>query len=359
MTAVRRTEAAFGGFSSQGIGIGRLVRFAWFTANYQLAARRIKPLDPPAPLPAAMPDRATLIRALFGLLREDRANVRAGLYPPPDDATPAPAQWLREARAFFADLPNVDARRRQDTGNRDLRRAPPAEIGDLSGLPSYYTQNFHFQTDGYLSARSAALYDYQIDVLFSGGADAMRRLCLPPLVESLGRRGDRAPWVLDLACGTGRTGRSIKQRWPAAHLVPVDLSLPYLAAAQANLAGMRRVHPICANGERLPFADDSFDAVTCVFTFHELPPKIRRTVAGEIRRILRPGGRFVLVDSLQAGDDPALDPLLEFFPRFYHEPYFKSYMSADLVGLFARAGLVPVETHSGFLAKRVVCDKPA
>ncbi|MGF1623448.1 MAG: methyltransferase domain-containing protein [Alphaproteobacteria bacterium] len=359
MTALRRLEAALDGLSSDGIGIGRLVRVAWFSANYQLAARQIKPLDPPAPLPMGMPDRATLVRALFGLLREDRANVRAGLYPPPDDAIPTPAQWLRQARAFFADLPSVDARRRTETGNRDLRQMPPADAGDLSGLPAYYTQNFHFQTDGYLSARSAALYDYQIDVLFSGGTDAMRRLCLPPLVDNLARRGLRAPLVLDLACGTGRTGRFVKQRWPSARLVPADLSLPYLAAARTNLAGMGRVHPVCANAERLPFADASFDAVTCVFTFHELPPKIRRIVAAEVGRVLRPGGRFVLVDSLQTGDAPPLDALLEAFPRLYHEPFFQSYLKTDLSGLLARSGLVPAGTHIGFLAKRVVGDKPA
>jgi ubiquinone/menaquinone biosynthesis C-methylase UbiE len=358
VTAVRRMEAALGELAGQGIGFGRLVRFAWFSANYQLAARRIKPLERPAPLPAAMPDRATLIRSLFALLREDRENVRAGLYPQPDDAVPAPAQWLRQARAFFADLPKVDARRRTEAGDRDLRRSPPAEAGSIAGLPAYYTRNFHFQTDGYLSADSAALYDYQVDVLFSGGADAMRRLALPPLVESLGRAGRRSPLVLDLACGTGRTGRFIKQRWPAARLVPVDLSAPYLAAGRANFARMGRVHAVCANGERLPFADDSFDAVTCAFTFHELPARVRGVFAREIRRVLRPGGRFVLVDSLQTGDDPALDPLLELFPRLYHEPYFKSYIAADLPALFARAGLVPAATSSAFLAKRVVCDKP-
>lgn len=359
MTVLRRMDAMRDRLGGPGIGLGRLARFAWFSANYRLAARRIRPLDRRAPRPEGKPDRALLVRSLFALLREDRENVRAGLYPQPDDAIPTPAQWLRQARAFFADLPKVDARRRDRTGGEELRRAPPPEADRLDALPAYYTRNFHFQTDGYLSADSAALYDYQVDVLFSGGADAMRRLCLPPLVESLAARGERAPVMLDLACGTGRTGRFLKQRWPAARLVTLDLSLPYLRTARTSLADLGRVHPVCANGEMLPFADGSFDAVTCVFTFHELPPRVRAAVAREIARVLKPGGRFVLVDSLQAGDDPALDPVLELFPRLYHEPYFGSYVAADLQGLFARAGLVPAGAATGFLAKRIVCDRPA
>ena len=56
-------------------------------------------------------------------------------------------------------------------------------------FPRYYLQNFHFQTDGYLSDASAELYDYQVDVMFYGAADAMRRQALVPLGETLrGRR---------------------------------------------------------------------------------------------------------------------------------------------------------------------------
>lgn len=369
MTVSHRLDAADGGVVTPGhptpshgpggLTIGQLIRFGWFSANYQLAARRIQPLDSRIEPSGRMPDRAVLTRSLFALLRHDRANVRAGLYPAPDDALPRPGQWLRQARAFFADLPKVDARRRSETGNRDLRRTPPAEARDLSTLPAYYTQNFHFQTDGYLSAESAALYDYQVDVLFSGSTDAMRRLCLPPLIEHLAGRGNRAPLLLDLACGTGRTGHLLKRRWPAARLVSVDLSAPYLAAARTTLAGHGRTHPVCANAERLPFADNAFDAIACVFTFHELPPKIRRIVASEIHRITAPGGRFVLVDSLQKGDAPALDPLLEFFPRAYHEPYFESYQDTDLDALFSAPGFQPVGNRTGFLAKCAIYDKPA
>jgi hypothetical protein len=53
------------------------------------------------------------------------------------------------------------------------------------GYPSYYLQNFHHQTDGYLSDMSANLYDLQVEILFNGSADAMRRRILAPLKEGL------------------------------------------------------------------------------------------------------------------------------------------------------------------------------
>ena len=48
--------------------------------------------------------------------------------------------------------------------------------------------------------------------------------------------------------------------------------------------------------------------VTCVYLFHELPGDVRRAVAAEMARVLRPGGLVVLVDSIQAR--AALAPLL-------------------------------------------------
>jgi SAM-dependent methyltransferase len=54
--------------------------------------------------------------------------------------------------------------------------------------------------------------------------------------------------------------------------------------------------------------------------FHELPPKVRREAFREFGRLLKPGGRLVIVDSLQLGDEPAYDGMLERFPQNYHGP---------------------------------------
>ena len=79
--------------------------------------------------------------------------------------------------------------------------------------------------------------------------------------------------------------------------------------------------------EALPLPDNSQDAVTNVFLFHELPPKVRRITIRECARVLKPGGRLVILDSLQCGDRPGYDGLLELFPQNYHEPYYSSYIN--------------------------------
>jgi ubiquinone/menaquinone biosynthesis C-methylase UbiE len=101
----------------------------------------------------------------------------------------------------------------------------------------------------------------------------------------------------------------------------------------------------------MPLPDASQDIVTSVFLFHELPGEVRRRVTAEIARVLKPGGLFVLIDSLQMGDRPGWDGLLEAFPVRFHEPYFAHYATDDLDAVFTQAGLAPLETAQAFLSK--------
>ena len=110
-------------------------------------------------------------------------------------------------------------------------------------------------------------------------------------------------------------------------------------------------------GQPIPLPDASQDVVTCIFLFHELPPEVRRGVTAEIARVLKPGGLFVFIDSMQMGDKPAWDGLLEAFPVRFHEPYFRSYAIDDLDAMFANAGLDAQSTSRAFLSKVMVRRK--
>ena len=92
---------------------------------------------------------------------------------------------------------------------------------------------------------------------------------------------------------------------------------------------------------------------------HELPPEVRRTVIGEAARVLKPGGRLVLVDSLQRGDEPDYDGMLERFPQRYHEPYYQSYVGEDFLAIARRCGLVHRRDTNAFVSKVMVFDKAA
>lgn len=333
-------------------------RVAWYLGQY-LMARRIsgpfnRPGEPQFQPQAAEGDQQRIRAAFLQLFALDRFNIEAGLYPAPNDLRVAQAlAALKNSARFFRDLPNVDARRLQ-RGGTEVREAGRAE----GRYPTYYLQNFHYQTGGWLTEDSAKLYDTQVEILFGGAADAMRRIALGSLARALRGRDQRGVKLIDLACGNGRFLLQIMSAFPRMPALGLDLSPAYCDAARTRLAPWAQVEIVTGAVEQAPFEDAGFDAATCVYLFHELPPRVRRDAAREIARVLNPGGVFVLADSIQSGDHPDLDRMLEYFPVGFHEPYFSSYLKEDLAALFADAGLVLEETQHAFLTKVMRFRKP-
>ena len=224
--------------------------------------------------------------------------------------------------------------------------------------PRYFLQNFHYQTDGYLSRRSAELYDHQVEVLFGGAADAMRRQALVPLRRVLRERGVRGARLIDLACGTGRFLREVKRNYPRLAVTALDLSPFYLDEARRALAPWSDAAFIAAPAERVPLADASAEVVTSLFLFHELPGKERRQVVQEMARLLVPGGAAILLDSIQFGDVPDYDALVEFFPAPFTSPITRNTPARISVALFAEAGLTLEESRIAYFAKVMTLRKP-
>ena len=330
-------------------------RVAWFMGHYFATARyrRARPegdvrrLKPRAPGPGL----ERILADMAALFERDLDNVERGLYPLPRDHDGSLREMLSTSRLFFADVPLSAARRAERRGS---------EVRDevsRGTLPAYFVQNFHYQTGGYLTRDSARLYDTQVEVLFSGTANAMRRQCLPPIAAWLKGRDQRQMRLIDIACGTGRLLRFVKQAFPRIGASGLDLSGPYLDEAQQHLRPYRDVTLVTGNAEHLPYRDRTFDLVTCVYLFHEVPPKVRRIIAGELARVLKPGGRLVFMDSLQRGDRADFDGMLEAFPLSFHEPYYASYLKEDLPALFESAGLAASHAEPVFLSKLMVLDK--
>jgi ubiquinone/menaquinone biosynthesis C-methylase UbiE len=234
---------------------------------------------------------------------------------------------------------------------------------DTSVYPKYYTQNFHHQTGGYLSDDSANLYDLQVELLFNGGADPMRRRVLAPLKAGLsqafGAVSAAKMQVLDVACGTGRTLKMLRGMLPKASLHGVDLSHAYLRKASQLLAQDRQLTQLVqGQGEALPYRDHYFHGITCVFLFHELPGPVRQQVINEAFRVMQPGGTFVLCDSIQMDDSPTLTAMMEGFSRTFHEPFYRDYMRDDLVGRLGQAGFEEVGQQVHYMSKYLIARKP-
>jgi len=334
---------------------GQSLRFGWYLAlNRALDWRtdqlgktpRYKPARPVPTLQQMLADRAQLLMA-------DALAVRDGLYPPMDDDGSSPLRYLARVQQMFADLPEAYARR-ADKDATSAKAEPSA-----ANVPDYYAQDFHFQTGGYLTEESASLYDVQVETLFMGAAGPMRRTALAPIAEFMRGRDQRKVTLLDVACGTGRFLRQVRLAYPAMTLKGLDLSQPYLDEAARQLKGLRGAELIQAPAEKMPLADANVDIATSIFLFHELPPDVRRAATAEIARVLKPGGLFVFIDSLQMGDKPGWDGLLEAFPHRLHEPYFRGYAVDDLDAMFAAAGLAPESMSTPYLSKLLVRRKAA
>lgn len=335
--------------------LSQTARISWFFGQKALAARMNGRLvsEDKRPKGLTFPDSSELLEEIRRLMRQDLANIEAGYYRMPHDMIEPPGKILRDAVRFFRDLPDVQRRRRDDI-NAEVFEEKRREG---SALPRYYLQNFHYQTDGYLSDHSAELYDHQVEVLFGGAADAMRRQALVPLHHHFRTRRTTEARLLDVASGTGRFLTFVKDNYPRLDVTALDLSPNYLAQARRLLAPWSRTHVVQAAAESIPAPDSSFDAVTCIYLFHELPRKVRAAAAAEMARVLKPDGILVFVETVQKGDRPDYDGLLELFPIGFHEPYYADYVRQDLGELFTGAGLEIVDTTLAFMSKIVVLRK--
>ena len=320
------------------------------------ARKALKPNNFPAiPVPPEL--IAKLQQRVNDIQAVDWQDAENGVYPTSLLFDEPWADYLRQYPLLVADMPSIWARadnKKYQDFDRDIQ---------TEGYPSYYVQNFHHQTGGYLSDLSANLYDLQVEILFGGSADAMRRRILAPLKAGLQTFSDvpaKQIRILDTACGTARTLRAIRAMLPQASLFGVDLSDAYLRKANEQLADMpgSLVQLLEGNIEELPYVDNYFHAVTCVFLFHELPPAVRQKAIEECYRVLKPGGTFIICDSIQVSDSPDLEAMMHMFHETFHEPYYRSYMEDDLIDRLKQAGfaeVLPTEVH--FMSKYLVAKK--
>lgn len=161
------------------------------------------------------------------------------------------------------------------------------------------------------------------------------RATLALALEPLDLAGDER--VVDIACGTGELERELLARWPRLMLTGIDVSHNMLRqATDKRLA----VDWLRADSAQLPFADRSFDAAVCANAFHYFRSPERALT--EIRRVLRPGGRFVLVDWC---DDYLSCKLCSLWLRWTDAAFYRTYALSRCRRMLETSGFV---VESGF-----------
>jgi len=112
--------------------------------------------------------------------------------------------------------------------------------------------------------------------------------------------------VLDLCCGVGTSTRVLRDAFPEAEaVIGMDTSLEMISMANFLAQHTKKMTKgvnystatfTCGNAECTEFPDKSFDLVTIMYAFHEVPREGRDRMIREARRILEPGGTLAIVD---------------------------------------------------------------
>ena len=142
--------------------------------------------------------------------------------------------------------------------------------------------------------------------------------------------------ALDVATGGGHTALAVAPH--VARITVSDLTPRMLEQARAYLTsqGVSNADYEVADAEQLPFADNSFDRVTCRIAPHHFP-NVAQAVR-EIARVLKPQGVFLLIDSI-APDDPKLDTFLNTVEKRRDGSHGRSWTLKEWHHFFTEAGL--------------------
>jgi SAM-dependent methyltransferase len=177
---------------------------------------------------------------------------------------------------------------------------------------------------------------YAISPVHASGPD------LPVMIEAAELTGRED--VLDMGCGAGHTALAAAPR--AASVTAVDLT-PEMLAVAAKLAadrGLTNVSFRHADVAALPFAAASFDVVTSRFSAHHYANPAG--ALAEAARVLRPGGRFLLVDTV-APEDPFLDTFYNAVELLRDPSHGRNCRISEWSRLFAGAGFDAETLYEG------------
>jgi SAM-dependent methyltransferase len=168
---------------------------------------------------------------------------------------------------------------------------------------------------------------------------------LPLLVEAASPGPDDV--ALDIGTGGGHTAFAIARR--CARVTAVDITEAMLAEARkgAYSRSLRNIEFEIADAQDLPYESESFDIVTCRVSAHHFPHPGR--FVAETARVLRPGGRLVLVDTI-APEDSSLDTLSNTIELLRDRSHVRNWGAAQWLRMMDLAGLQGEVLHrSGYV----------
>lgn len=160
------------------------------------------------------------------------------------------------------------------------------------------------------------------------------------VLEALDMKEDG--WLLDIGCGTGWAVMEAARHLPDGKACGIDLSQGMVSRATKLADGLGNVEFQVADAESIPYPAESFDAAICTNSFHHYSEPVR--ALREIRRVLKPRGRLVLLDADRSGCSWVW--LWDRFNRAFEKGHVKYYTHAEVFQVLGEAGFKQAELVS-------------
>jgi ubiquinone/menaquinone biosynthesis C-methylase UbiE len=220
-------------------------------------------------------------------------------------------------------------------------------------IPRYLTQAYWW---AYVHPKAVQLFerDWLVNTILFGNYARLRDAALAELGATVHGR------TLQVACVYGNLTRRLQQRLaPQARLDVVDVLPIQLRNLGSKLADDERIALLHGDSSALACADASYDQVLLFFLLHEQPPAVRSATLAEALRVVKPGGKVVIVDYHRPAAWHPLRPLMRLVFRKL-EPYAMALWQHEVLDFLPR-GVRPraatQRTYFGGLYQKLVLTR--
>lgn len=233
----------------------------------------------------------------------------------------------------------------------------PEGLTGKNKIPSYALQEFHNLPNGYYSVYFSRGYSAGFNTFMLGEMDRIRK--------EMSKELSHCTNVLDLGCGDGSSTKAlvdegIQNVWgldPSPYLLVQAIQKNPTAKFVQNVA------------ELTDFADESFDGVCACWVLHEVPSEICDLILKECFRILKPGGKVVIMEPSKHQFKKTYFQLLKDFGirgvyyRFLatsaHEPYIKEWQNKEIKSWLENHGFNLISNFNSMPEEKIVAQKSA
>lgn len=229
--------------------------------------------------------------------------------------------------------------------------------------PDYYQASFHGYDQGHLCWDAAFEFEVAANAVHASlypeaGAKGDRRLRESYHDVLKAQLGYEPQAILDLHCTVGLSTFILQDYYPQATLTGLDFSPYYVTLAHylgtAKQSDITWVHAL---PEATSLPDQSFDLVSAFLLFHEMPQEPTRRIFREVRRLVRPGGAFTLMDMNPRSQAYLTMPPYVMTLLKSTEPFMDEYFALDLEQELLAAGFDQVTITPNSPRHRTVIAK--